>query len=254
MRCSFHSIRWAVIAGIVFLSMFGRSGYAQDAKTNPDWSFQITPYVWLVGIGGDVTTPGGRSASFDQSIGDVLSSLNGALMLVGEVRYQRWYLLADFDYAHLSTDHSASIPILGQPSLTTTQYMGTLDAGYRFIDSNALKLDGFVGVRVMSISNTLSFSNIAQSASGGDTWADPLAAVRAILPIGSGFFANAYGDVGGGPDGDLSWQIYGGLGYNFNPNIAAFAGYRYLSTNHDVNNFNFDMSQQGPIIGATFRF
>jgi opacity protein-like surface antigen len=109
----------------------------------------------------------------------------------------------------------------------------------------------------MSIDNTLSFSGgllLPRSSSGGDTWVDPLVGVRVILPIGSGFFANAYGDVGGGPNGDLTWQLYGGVGYNFNQSVAACFGYRYLAINHDVNDFGFDIAQEGPLIGLGIRF
>jgi hypothetical protein len=165
----------------------------------------------------------------------VLSNLNGGLMLLGEVRYRRWHVLADFDYARLTTDSSGSI--LGQSSLETREFLGTLNGGYRLIDSNAFTLDGFVGVRVMSINNDLSSSGgflPPLSASSSDTWADPLVATRAIVPIGAGFFGNAYADVGGGPNGDLTWQFYGGLGYNVSQTIAAFVGYRYLAINRSA--------------------
>ncbi len=246
------------LLALVLLAACGMSAArAQDAGTGSDWGFQITPYLWLAGIGGDVTTPRGLSGSFSQSIGDVLGNLDGGLMLLGEVRYRRWHLLADFDYARLTTDASRSGPILGQGSLDTREYLGTLDAGYRFFDLDRLKLDGFIGVRAMSINNNLSFSGgllPPRSDSSGDTWADPLLGIRAIVPIGAGFFANAYGDVGGGPNGDLTWQLYGGLGYSFNKTIAAYVGYRYLAINHDVNGFSFDIGQQGPLIGVGLRF
>ena len=234
--------------------LFGSSASAQQANSQSDWTFQLTPYVWAAGMGGTITTPNGRSASFSQSIGDVLSNLDAGFMMLGEVGYQRWRLLGDFDYVSLTTDASRSLPIIGKASLKTTQYLGTLDGGYRVVDADAVKLDALVGVRVTSVSNTLSFSGIALSASGGDTWADPLVAARAIVPIGYGFLANAYGDVGGGPNGDLTWQLYGGFGYSFNTTVSAYLGYRYLSIRHDVNNLTFDMSQQGPIFGVGVRF
>jgi opacity protein-like surface antigen len=253
----FPSIRGALLgAFLALLSVMG-GVHAQDAGTTSGWSFQITPYLWMAGIDGDVTGPRGNSASFDASIGDVLSHLEGGLMLLGEARYGRWGLLADFDYARLSGTSGGFAPILGQPSLTTREYLATVDGGYRFIDSDALKLDGLIGVRIMSIDNQLSFSGALlppRSDNGGDTWADPLIGLRAILPIGSGFFANALGDVGGGPNGDLTWQIYGGIGYNFNKTIAGYVGYRYLSMNHQDGNFQFNINQQGPLIGVGFRF
>lgn len=244
-----------VAVTLTFLPLLD-AAMAQSAAAPSDWGFQITPYLWLVGIGGNVSTPRGLSASFSQSIGDVLGNLDGGLMLLGDVNYRRWQILADFDYARLTTNSSGAL--LGQSSLTTTEYLGTLDAGYRLVDSDTLKLDGFVGVRVMSIGNDLSVGGGGLlpplSASAGDTWADPLLATRAILQIGGGFFGNAYADIGGGPSGDLTWQLYGGVGYSFDQTFAAFVGYRYLAINRNVNNFKFDISQQGPLIGLRVRF
>ena len=246
----------ACLMALLALIWLPRGAGAQSADTSSGWSFQITPYLWLAGIGGNVTTAHGQSASFSQSIGDVLSELDGGLMLLGEARYGRWGILADFDYARLTTNGDQG-PILGGASLTTREYIGTLDGGYRFIDSDSLKLDGLVGVRVFSVDTSLSTGGALLpplSDSGSATWADPLLGMRAILPIGAGFFANALGDVGGGPNGDLTWQIYGGLGYNFDKTVAAYVGYRYLAFDHTVNGMNFDIHQQGPLIGVGIRF
>ena len=114
-----------------------------------------------------------------------------------------------------------------------------------------------MGVRIMSIDNELSFSGALlppRSDNGGDTWADPVVGLRTILPIGGGFIANALGDVGGGPNGDLTWQIYGGIGYDINKSVSAYVGYRYLSMNHQDGNFKYNINQQGPILGVGFRF
>jgi len=246
-----------LLGAILTVLALAGTARAQDAKTGSDWSFQITPYLWLAGMNGNVTGPRGNAASFDASIGDVLSHLDGGLMLLGEVRYKRWGLLADFDYASLTGTNGRVGPLLGQPSLKTTQYLGTLDGAYRIVDSNAFRLDGLLGVRVISLDNELSFSGgilSPRSDSGGDTWADPVAGLRAILPIGSGFVANALGDVGGGPDGDLTWQVYGGLGYNFDQTVAAYVGYRYLSMSHQNGNFQLDLNEQGPLLGVGIRF
>jgi hypothetical protein len=229
---------------------------AQDSKPADGWTFQATPYLWLAGIGGSVTAPNGDSASFSAGIGDVLSHLDGGLMLLGEARHGRFGILADFDYAKLSADGRAG-PLLGQPSMTTREYLGTLEAGYRFIDTPGLKFDGLGGVRVMSLNTELNFSGgilPPRADSFGDTWADPVLALRAIIPIAGGFFANVYGDVGGGPDSDLTGQLYGGFGYNINETFSAYVGYRYLTMHHTVNKLDYEISQQGPLIGVGIRF
>ena len=256
-RRRLHSIRGVLLGMALALAPLTGVARAQDAGATSGWSFQLTPYLWLAGINGDVAGPRGNAASFDASIGDVLSHLDGGLMLLGEARYRRWGILVDFDYARLSATGGGLSPILGQPSLTTREYLVTLDGGYRIIDSDALKLDGLMGVRIMSIDNELSFSGALlppRSDNGGATWADPVVGLRTILPIGGGFIANALGDVGGGPNGDLTWQIYGGIGYEFNKSVSAYVGYRYLSMNHQDGNFKFNINQQGPILGVGFRF
>jgi opacity protein-like surface antigen len=78
-----------------------------------------------------------------------------------------------------------------------------------------------------------------------------------ILPFDDGkapWFASIYGDVGGGPNSDLTWQFFGGLGYDFNKTIAGFAGYRYLEIQHSTGNYSFRINQQGPMVGVAFRF
>ena len=143
MRGWIHGIRWKILAVLLRLLTFSDGASAQsakDAKSPSDWGFQVTPYLWLAGMGGTITTASGRSASFSQSVGDIFSNLNGGLMLQGEARYQRWHLLADFDYVSLTTDAARSGPILGQPSVKTTEYMGTLAGGYRFVNSDPLNL------------------------------------------------------------------------------------------------------------------
>jgi opacity protein-like surface antigen len=252
-----YSIRRMLLGVTLAMAPFIGGARAQDAGPTSGWSFQLTPYLWLAGISGDVSGPQGNSASFDAGIGDVLGHLQGGLMVLGEARYRRWGILVDFDYAKLSGTDGSFAPILGQPSVTTKEFLVTLDGAYRFIDSDAFKLDALAGVRIMSIDNELSFSGALlppRSDNGGDTWADPVVGLRTILPIGGGFVANALGDVGGGPNGDLTWQIYGGIGYDISQAVSAYVGYRYLSMNHHDGKFEYNIKQQGPIIGIGFRF
>ena len=121
-----HSIRGVFLGIALVLAPLIGSARAQEAGPSFGWSFQLTPYLWLAGINGDVEGPHGLSASFDAGIGDVLSHLDGGLMLLGEARYRRWGILVDFDYARLSGT-GGERTILGQPSLTTREYLVTLE-------------------------------------------------------------------------------------------------------------------------------
>ncbi|RVD53740.1 MAG: hypothetical protein EOS30_21505 [Mesorhizobium sp.] len=44
------------------------------------------------------------------------------------------------------------------------------------------------------------------------------------------------------------------LGYRFNERFSALAGYRALGVNYSNNGFEFDVVQQGPIMGLVMHF
>jgi opacity protein-like surface antigen len=250
---------WTLALALVLELAISNAAWAEDPGPPSPWSFQIVPYLWLAGIGGDINGPR-ESVSVSAGIGDVLSHLSGGLMVLGEVHYRRWFLFGDFDYAKLDGDGNWGL-VAGQPSATLKEFLFTVNGGYRFVDTPSVQVDGMVGTRIFSFDTSLSTSGgllvppVSDSRSA--TWADPIIAGRVILPFDDGkapWFASLYGDVGGGPDGDLTWQLFGGVGYNFNKTIAGFVGYRYLAIDHSSGRFDYRFDQQGPMLGAAFRF
>src|SRR5262249_7771960 len=70
------------------------------------WTFTLSPYIWLAGIKSDTTfTPAGTGrtieANVDESIGDVLSDLNFAIMAGAEARNGRYSVNTDVIYMDL---------------------------------------------------------------------------------------------------------------------------------------------------------
>jgi opacity protein-like surface antigen len=254
----FRGIRRLLAAALGTLApLLATPAVAQPAPSASPWKVNIVPYLWAAGVSGSVSDRAGRSASFNENFGDVVSHLNAALMLLGSARYGRWVMLADFDYVNVSAKSRAESRIVGQVSVSATTYVGTVAGGYRVIDRPAGTLDLMAGARVISVNSTTDFSGgllPAVSIGSGDTWADPIFAVRAIMPIGAGFSANVYGDVGGGPGNDLTWQVYGGIGYAIGPRVEAYLGYRYLSIRHTSNGLDSTLNQQGPMLGVGYRF
>jgi opacity protein-like surface antigen len=251
--------RWTLALALVLELAISNAARAEDPSPPSPWSFQIVPYLWLAGIGGDINGPR-ESVSVSAGIGDVLSHLSGGLMVLGEAHYRRWFLFGDFDYAKLDGDGSWGL-VAGQPSATLKEFLFTVNGGYRFVDTPSVQVDGMIGTRIFSFDTSLSTSGgllvppVSDSRSA--TWADPIIAGRVILPFDDGkapWFASLYGDVGGGPNGDLTWQLFGGVGYNFNKTIAGFVGYRYLAIDHSSGRFDYRFDQQGPMLGAAFRF
>jgi hypothetical protein len=136
--------------------------------------------------------------------------------------------------------------VAGQLSVTLKKNLFTIDGGYRFVDTPSTQVDGIIGTRIFSFDTSLSTSGgllvprVSDSRSAA--WADLIIAGRVILPFDDGtapWFASLYGDIGGGPNGDLTLQLFGGVGYNFNKTMAGFVGYRYLAINHSSGRFDY---------------
>lgn len=247
----------AALAGGIALGLLV-GGMAQAQTAPPDgWQFSVTPYLWMVGLGGKVSSMHGRSVSFEQSFGDVLSHLNGAVMLTGDAQYGRWVGMADFDYANLSAKPGGRNLFIGYSGLSATTYLGTLTGGYRVIDSPAGTLDAMAGLRVMSVNTTFDFSGglvPGHALHEGDTWVNPIAAARGKVMLGRGFFLNGYADIGAADDNDFTWQTYGGVGYEIDAAFSAYVGYRYLEMRHNDRDLILNLDEQGPLLGVSYRF
>ena len=59
-------------------------------------------------------------------------------------------------------------------------------------------------------------------------------------------------DVGGGGS-KFTYQLFGGAGFKVCDRTSLDGGYRYLRVNYDRDNFLFDGSLAGPILGVSFR-
>jgi hypothetical protein len=94
-------------------------------------------------------------------------------------------------------------------------------------------------------------------------WVDPFVGARVRYQLSPGRGVNVRGDVGGfGAGSDFSWQLMGTIdwqllarpGYTFD----AYLGYRALSVDYSkgsgTNQYRFDATQHGPVVGGTLRF
>lgn len=226
-----------------------------------EWRVSITPYAWLPGISGDVTTPlpniGNRTSSL--SSGGVVTSLDALpVMLAGEVGYGRFSLMGDFLYNALRQDISTRDVLFdgGHSRVTTT--LGTLLLGFRAIDLPAHTLDLAAGVRMWNVDTKLSLNpglaggRISRASS---SWADPVLALRYSGRFNQRWGATLYGDVGGFDAGtSLTWQVIGSVDYALSQSTTLRAGWRYLAFERSRNSVTLDLAMNGPFLAATFRF
>lgn len=96
---------------------------------------------------------------------------------------------------------------------------------------------------------------LPKEVSGNEQWIDPIVGVRGQYNFNEHFFAAVYGDIGGfGIGSDLTWQVSGSLGYNFNKNVFTELGYRYLQIDYSDGGFEYDVATSGFFVGLGFNF
>ena len=223
-----------------------------------DWSFALSPYAWTPGLTSSVETAWG-TVEVDKSIGDVLSDLDVAFMGTFEARNGRWSLIADLFYANLSQSRSTPLGVLfSQVEIETEAKLLSGYAGYRVLEGGQVAVDLMAGLRVNSVDLNVSLSPgllAGQRFGMSETWVDPLIGGRVRLDITDRWFATALADVGGFRVGsDLTWQIFGSLGYQFNERWSVQGGWRHFVIDKEIGGRDVDTDFNGPLLGFTVRF
>ena len=73
--------------------------------------------------------------------------------------------------------------------------------------------------------------------------------------ISDGWFATVFADVGGFRAGsDLTWQIFGSLGYQIDERWSIQGGWRYVSIDKSIDGRDVEIDLNGPLLGFTVRF
>jgi opacity protein-like surface antigen len=272
-------MKFAGLAGVL-LAVAAAS--PSTASAQEQWSFALTPYLWLPNINGTLKyslPPGGNGAP-EAAVGpnDYLQNLQAALMLAAEARNGKWSVVSDLIYLDFGSQESSvkavnfggpvvdtSLSTSARSSLTGVQWM--LAGGYTMIQTPSGTLDLLGGFRYLGIEATTDWqlAGTVNGPGGGQTFPasgsiaqrtdlwDAIVGVRGRVRLGDGrWFAPYHLDVGAGSS-RLTWQGAAGIAYAFKWGDATL-GYRHLyydqSGDKLVQNFRFS----GPSVGVSFRF
>lgn len=258
------------------------TGSMTVADDQHEWEFQLTPYLWLPTISGDLNydmPPKGGAPSVGVGPTDWLDLLNGMFLINGEMRKGRFSLFTDFVHLGLESDQDRikSVQLGNRVHVdidadlnTKTEFDGvswTLAAGYTVQESEALSIDLIAGVRYFGVdaSTNWQFSGDITTPNGGvalpaqgriskevDLW-DGIIGVRGRLMIGEGNWSvNYYADIGTGSS-DLTWQAMTGLNYRYSWGDLMLV-FRHIEYNEGDGGLLEDFSFSGPAFGARFGF
>ena len=242
-----------VLLGLLAGTQVNAQENVQESKAPEAWRFQLTPYVWMSGLDGEVRPfNGAPTAHVDKSFSDVLKNLDAAAFINGTARKGSYVLQGDFSYA--SSSDKAKLPMGLSAQAKIKQTSMTVTGGQHLTLSPRSGLDLMAGVRLWQIKADVKVPGIA-AAHSCTSFVDPVVAARWRYEIAPRWSTLVYADMGGlGVGSKFTWQIHGSVNYAVKDNLFVSLGYRQLSVDYRDGGKRLDFSQSGPIVGATFLF
>lgn len=242
----------------------------KSAATSP-WGFNLSPYLWLPGISGDLSAQQ-QSSSVDASFIDIVDkSRRFPLGFMGhfEAHYERFGFFVDGIYMNIKLE-----PVLERLSNGITSQLGIMDYGltYRVFGATAAEmpslqgkkrpigLDVYAGARTIWLDNSVELAapvgNAQHDFSSSKSFTSPIIGGRLIVDFTPHWFVMADGNFGGFGAQNVSFtgSILGALGYRttfFDIPSSVEAGYKALFINVDNGTIKADTTLDGPFIGLT---
>ena len=240
-------------------------------KISNEWSFELTPYLWLPAISSTLSYKDQYINTADLSMNNVISNLKSGGMISGEVRYGNWGMMADMVTATLQkTSNTPVTPAPGQTftvanKATLQETIVTGAATYNLLNNQDAHVDGLVGARWIGMTATLNLvvdgTSTALSDSKAMSTVDPIVGFKGRYRIAnSTWYVPFYGDIGsGGGTTNVTWQAMAGIGKTIEKWLDVSLIYRGLyydmsSTKTNGQGLLQKTTFQGPQLSATFRF
>lgn len=250
--------------------IFGANFALADAKVMPniseEWRFSVSPYVWAVGVSGNVTTSKGQSTTANLDTSDIINDLRGGFMISGEAHKGNWGIAMDILSANLQNKpaKTASGPYPADPAVTVNADLSTkvnlkdtiftAVGTYTFLNSPSVYADALIGARFISTTASVK-ANLTVSAAGvtdnrsyypsmKTNTTDPIVGFKGRYRIAdTTWFIPFYGDIGsGGGTTNLTWQAMLGVAKAYDWGDISLA-YRALY---------YDMKSTGSLQKVTF--
>jgi hypothetical protein len=271
-------ITFAMLAALALCGPFSAAAQTPSSQ----WTFSITPYLWLPNVDGTLKyqVPSGASGSPEVQVGpnDYLEALRFAMMIAGEVRKDRWSVFTDVIYLDFSSEKGAVKSInFGGDRVSSSANVSTdsslkggawtLGGGYAVLPGRPVEMDVFGGLRYFGLHAKTDWQlTVAVTGPGGgqtfprsgnisaraDLW-DGIVGFKGRVWLGrSNWSIPYYFDVGTGSS-ELTWQGMLGVAYSFKWGGVNLT-YRHLYYDQKGDKLVQDMRFSGPALGVTFRF
>jgi hypothetical protein len=236
--------------------------WGQESSSLGESGWTVTPYAWLVGISGEAGTDsdgigGGLPPRLDITTDEELTETGFMLRL--RHQWQHWDITVDSVWMRAQQDAEVLISGLLPGAVLDVEVSGNitqLTGGYKALQSDNTMLSVYGGARFYFIENTIRARGgllVPSGTSSGDqNWIDGVVGVQWLNILGRAWRLHSAAELGFG-ESDSTTQVWVSLGYEFSWGTL-HGGYRYLNLEYEDNNFLLDLTLEGPLIGASFRY
>jgi hypothetical protein len=232
---------------------------APAAARGQAWEFELTPYLWMAGIDGDLSVRNSPDVSVSADFIDVVKELDIGALVTFDARKAPWVFLLDAVYLKTSKDGDTPGPLFSRTDVTSRTAIIEPAVGYQVFAGDGAVLDVYAGARIWVAETELKLTTAVgfqtRTFSRTKAWADPLVGARLRAALWEKLSVAVLGDVGGfGAASDFTWQAYVGFIYQFTDRWSAKLGYRAIGVDYESDGFRLDIIEHGPLIGVGFRF
>jgi hypothetical protein len=249
------------VAAIVPLCQAGNAA----AEEKGGWQYDFTLYGWYAGIDTTFKSPGplGKEDDIKVDASNIIDNLEMVLMGTVEARYNKWSIITDLIYMDIGDDATTTVtvgsdpgrPVNAKVDVEVTSWVVNAGVGYEIAQADWGRFTVVGGVRYLSaeIDSKIGLGGPfpLEGSVSANIWNGILGFIG-NFSVGDNWFLPYYADIGSG-DSDLTWQLFGGVGYRFGWGDIRL-GYRYIGFNQDDDSLVEDLGLSGPIMGVGFHF
>jgi len=225
--------------------------FVGQVSAEEEWEHTLSPlYLWAVGMEGE-SQIGPVTAPVSVEFSDALDNLDTILTFHYEAHKGQWGLLVDF--MHISLDPESTLPTGAPAGVDLTNNIIELGGLYRFSESDSTEL--IFGLRFSEFELDATIGPMPKATLADESWLDGFVGLRTTIPVSDQGKFILRGDVGGG-DSNFVWNAMAVYDHRFKENFSAVIGYRWLDydfeTGSGPSRFTYDITYEGPILGAVF--
>jgi hypothetical protein len=229
----------------VLLTLASTSTWAQESDS---WDWRIAPYLWTVGISGDLAI-GQINQDIDVSFSDILSDFDIGGSIFSEFGKGKHAIHFDYTYLRLKPDPTPlpAPPFPPDSQLATKMTINIFEPAYNYRWNGPGGGAIVLGARLMDIKMKMTPSNLPTVETGPDWW-DYFIGVKTHNAISANWDFSFYGTIGTGGS-DLPWTLQAMFGRRFSNDNRLGLGVRVWGLDYSKNE---GLANQLTVIDATF--